>query len=243
MRLLLDTIGTNQSEKDAIPNLTLGGFEIIDDIKKQVEQACPGIVSCADILALAARDAVSFPFRGNLWEVPTGRKDGRESLLSNVNGNLPSPFSDFRTLQEVFDNKNLNVNDLVALSGKINNLPYNFTGKGDMDPSLNATYAETLKQQCPINSANPSTTVEMDPQSSLKFDTNYFKILNQNKGLFQSDAALLRNADSAAIVNRLKSPGNFFFEFGRSMVKMGNIEVLTGNAGEITKNCELLINP
>ena len=59
--ILLDTVGTNQSEKDARPNQTLGGFEAIDDIKAQVEKACPGIVSCADILALAARDAVSFP--------------------------------------------------------------------------------------------------------------------------------------------------------------------------------------
>lgn len=59
--ILLDTVGTNKSEKDAIPNLTLAGFEAIDDIKAQVETACPGIVSCADILALAARDAVSFP--------------------------------------------------------------------------------------------------------------------------------------------------------------------------------------
>ena len=110
-----------------------------------------------------------------------------------------------------------------------------------MDPSLDATYAETLKQQCP-NPANPATTVEMDPQSSRSFDTHYFTILNQKKGLFQSDAALLTNAGSAAIVNRLQFPRNFFFEFGRSMVNMGNVEVLTGTAGEIRKNCRV-INP
>lgn len=59
--VLLDTVGTTKSEKDTIPNLTLSGFDVIDDVNAKVEQVCPGVVSCVDILALAARDSVSFP--------------------------------------------------------------------------------------------------------------------------------------------------------------------------------------
>jgi len=56
--LLHATPSNPQPEKTAIPNLTLRGFEVIDEAKTKLEEACPGIVSCADIVAFAARDSV-----------------------------------------------------------------------------------------------------------------------------------------------------------------------------------------
>jgi peroxidase len=55
----LESTASNTAEKDAIPNLSLAGFDVIKNIKDAVEAKCPKTVSCADILALAARDAVS----------------------------------------------------------------------------------------------------------------------------------------------------------------------------------------
>ena len=57
--VLLDDTSSFTGEKSAGANAnSLRGFEVIDDIKTQLEATCPGIVSCADILAVAARDAV-----------------------------------------------------------------------------------------------------------------------------------------------------------------------------------------
>lgn len=56
--LLLDSSGSIVSEKGSNPNKNSArGFDVLDQIKSAVERECPKTVSCADILALAARDS------------------------------------------------------------------------------------------------------------------------------------------------------------------------------------------
>ncbi|KAL4202556.1 hypothetical protein AMTRI_Chr02g221650 [Amborella trichopoda] len=244
--ILLNSTSNSTAEKDAGPNQSLTGFDILDRLKALIESQCLNTVSCADILALAARDAVSFQYKQSLWEVLTGRRDGNVSLASEVGPNIPSPASNLTVLRQNFANKKLTEKDLVVLSGGhtigvghcaiINNRLYNFTGKGDSDPSMNSTYVALLKTKCP-SPPNPNITVEMDPKSSLSFDNDYFKILKQNKGLFTSDAALLTSRVTRKLVNELQNSNDFFTEFKKSMKKMGDIGVLTGNVGEIRKIC------
>lgn len=56
--LLLDSGGRITSEKNSNPNSkSARGFDVVDQIKAQLEKECPGTVSCADVLTLAARDS------------------------------------------------------------------------------------------------------------------------------------------------------------------------------------------
>jgi peroxidase len=56
--ILLDDTPTFTGEKNANAN-SVRGYEVIDAVKLQVEAACKAAVSCADIVALASRDAVN----------------------------------------------------------------------------------------------------------------------------------------------------------------------------------------
>ncbi|XP_073304669.1 peroxidase 27-like [Primulina huaijiensis] len=245
--VLLNSTRTTQAEKDAVPNQSLRGFGSVDRVKSAVEKKCPGVVSCADILALVARDAVSV-LKGPFWKVPLGRKDGKVSNATEALNNLPPPFFNITQLKASFASKGLNAKDLVVLSGghtigtshcsSFTNRLYNFTGRGDSDPALDSNYATRLRRKC--SPTDVRTLVEMDPGSFKTFDEDYFALVAKRRGLFTSDSALLDDAQIRAYINRqVATKGSTFFkDFADSMVKMGKIGVLTGkNAGEIRKRC------
>ena len=177
-----------------------------------------------------------------------GRRDGFISRASEISGNLPGPNQNFSSLLQIFEKKNLSVKDLVVLSGghtigvahcsAINRRLYNFTGNGDTDPTINPEYAVILKSKCAPGDA--VTTVGMDPGSSEIFDNHYFEGVKERKGFFTSDAALLTDPRSRKIVEKMLRKSDFLTEFGQSMKKMGAIEVLTGQAGEIRRVCSVV---
>lgn len=239
--ILLDNA---QSEKTAGPNLSVGGYEVIDAIKTQLEKACPSVVSCADIVALAARDAVSYQFKASLWQVETGRRDGTVSLASNTRA-LPSPFAGFNGLLQSFAAKGLNLTDLVALSGAhtigkascSSVTPRLYQGNAtNVDPLLDSAYAKTLMSSCPNPSAS-SSTVDLDGGTPFKFDGNYYTNLQKKQGVLASDAALTQNAAAAQMVADLTNPIKFYAAFSMSMKKMGRVDVLAGTKGQIRKQC------
>ncbi|KAJ4733028.1 Peroxidase [Rhynchospora pubera] len=238
--VLLDDNSTFTGEKTAGPNLnSLRGFEVIDNIKSQVESVCAKTVSCADILAVAARDSV-VALGGRSWTVLLGRRDSLTASLSTANSDLPAPTSDLSTLISAFSKKNLSTTDMIALSGAhtiglarcttFRTRIYNET-------NINSTFATSLQANCPT-SGRDNNTAPLDTMTSTVFDVNYYKNLQANKGLLHSDQQLFNNGSADSQVNTYASNSNkFFSDFAAAMINMGNISPLTGTNGEVRVNC------
>ncbi|CAN1349030.1 Peroxidase 4 [Linum perenne] len=199
------------------------GYEVIDEIKARVEEACPGIVSCADILALAAKDSVVY-LGGPWWEVGLGRRDSFN--LSDLAANFWAHGLSFR--------------DMVALSGahtigmaRCTTFRDHIYDDSDIDP----LFAKWLQSICPLIGRD-DVLAPLDYQTPIHFDNSYYVNLVHEKGLLHSDQELYNENHAASIVRfYVDHPDVFFEDFGVGMIKMGEIMPLTGNEGEIRKNC------
>ncbi|PQP94487.1 peroxidase 55 [Prunus yedoensis var. nudiflora] len=234
------------AEKDSTDNLSLAGdgFDTVIKAKQAVEALCPGVVSCADILALAARDCVVLA-GGTAFSVELGRRDGLVSQASRVAGNLPEPNFNLDQLNTMFAKHNLSQTDVVALSGahtigfshcgRFSDRLYNFSSNSPVDPSLDPGYAKQLMGACPIN-ADP--VVNLDPETPDTFDNAYYRNLVAGKGLLSSDQVLFSDsASQPTVIDFANNPGNFNGAFITAMRKLGRVGVKTGDQGEIRKDC------
>ncbi|KAL2609475.1 hypothetical protein R1flu_028048 [Riccia fluitans] len=248
--VLIDSTPGNSAEKDGVPNQTLHGYEIIDSAKSNIEKICPGVVSCADIVAIAARDSVEL-LGGPRFQVKTGRRDGRVSLASKANSDIPSPLDGIDALTKSFANKGLSQSQMVTLSGlhtvgkascsAFTNRLYNFSTTTSTDPTLDRAYVEHLKAACPQGAT--TTVVDMDPVSPQVVDKQYYSNLVANKGLFTSDAAIYNSPQTQAqVVNNARLPSKWQVDVVSALIAMGDVGVKTGTNGEIRLNCRV-INP
>ncbi|XP_061361774.1 peroxidase 16 isoform X2 [Gastrolobium bilobum] len=237
----------NKAEKDNPDDISLAGdgFDTVIKAKAAVDSdpQCRNKVSCADILALATRDVAGGPF----YNVELGRRDGRLSTIASVQHHLPHPDFNLNQLNSMFSFNGLSQTDMIALSGahtigfshcnRFSGRIYNFSPRRTIDPTLNLQYAFQLRQMCPLR-VDPRIAINMDPVTPQTFDNQYFKNLQQGKGLFTSDEVLFTDARSKATVNLFASnEGAFDSAFVQAITKMGRIGVKTGHQGEIRIDC------
>ncbi|KOM52686.1 hypothetical protein LR48_Vigan09g134500 [Vigna angularis] len=212
--LLLDDTASFLGEKTAAANNnSVRGFEVIDAIKSRVEKLCPGVVSCADILAIASRDSVVL-LGGPFWKVKVGRRDSRTANFTAANtGVIPPPTSNLTNLINTFQAQGLSTKDMVALSGAHTIGKARCTSFRDHiynGTNIDRKFALLRQRKCP-----------------------------RTNGTGDNNLAVLFNGGSTDSLVRTYSQNNNVFDsdFVTAMIKMGDIKPLTGSRGEIRKNC------
>ncbi|PNX95144.1 peroxidase 44-like protein [Trifolium pratense] len=240
--LLIDPTNETVSEKKDGANASVRGFDLIDEIKEAVEAACPSTVSCADIIALATRDAVGLS-GGPKYSVPTGRRDGLVSNIADVE--LPGPTISIPELSKFFAAKGIEKEEMVALLGA-HSVGVSHCGffadrlGGKPDPTMDPALAAKLIILC---KSNPDAAVFLDQNTSSLMDNEYYKQLLLKRGIMDIDQQLSLDISTSPFVSAFASDSEKFMQrFGMSMVKMGEVGVLVGKEGEIRKNCRVFNN-
>ncbi|EEF48779.1 Peroxidase 57 precursor, putative [Ricinus communis] len=262
-------------EKQAIPNRTLKGLDKIDMIKKDLENACPGVVSCADTLALATRDGVVLA-GGPFYPVFTGRRDSTQSYFQEAMAEIPKPNGNISETLDLFALRGFNERETVSLLGAhnvgrigcdfIQGRLDNFEGTGQPDPSMPSDFVNEMRLNCQDNSSivhdeapvpmmsrevkNPtnglmfSQGLSTSVSSGTGFDAHYYRNLLRGRGLLFSDQQLMADENTARYVRLYSSDDGITFrkDFSRAMVRMSNLNVLTGIQGEVRTKCSLPVS-
>ncbi|EEE56633.1 hypothetical protein OsJ_06032 [Oryza sativa Japonica Group] len=214
--ILLDDVPSKGfvGEKTAGPNTnSIRGYEVIDKIKANVEAACPGVVSCADILALAAREGVNLVSSPDLVAA-FGKKGLAPRDMTALSGAHTIGYAQCQFFR-----------------GHIYN-----------DTNVDPLFAAERRRRCPAASGSgDSNLAPLDDMTALAFDNAYYRDLVGRRGLLHSDQELFNGGSQDERVKKYSTdPDLFAGDFVAAMIKMGKICPLTGAAGQIRKNCRVV---
>ncbi|KAK6135015.1 hypothetical protein DH2020_031242 [Rehmannia glutinosa] len=226
--LLLDDTDEMVGEKLALSNIdSLRSYEVIDEIKDALERACPGVVSCADVIIMAARDAVVLS-GGPHWEVKLGRQDSLTASQEASNDIMPSPRANATYLTTLFTKFNLSVQDLALQP----------VGLGPADPTIDQ-YREKLDRLCPLG-GDEEVTGDLDVTPE-RFDNQYYKDLVSGRGFLNSDQTLYTFDETREYVEVFsRDESEFFRAFVEGMIRLGDLQ--SGLPGEIRRKCRVVNN-
>ncbi|KAL9434279.1 hypothetical protein AB3S75_028999 [Citrus x aurantiifolia] len=249
--VLISSNAFNAAERDSDINLSLPGdaFDVVIKIKNALEDACPGVVSCADILTASTRNLVVMA-GGPRFNVSFGRKDGLVSQAARIPGNLPTNNMTMDEILKMFASKGFSIQEYVALMGahtigfahckEFSDRLFKFAPNQPTDPELNPRYAEALKAACKNHEQNITMTAFNDVMSPGKFDNSYFRGLPRGLGLLTVDNMLVKDPRTKPLVEQYASNEvKFFADFAAAMEKLSLLEVKTDpKDGNVRRRCD-----
>lgn len=174
------------------------------------------------------------------YDVPGGRRDGMKSLEANVLGNLPLPDFTVDKMIDLFHKKGLTEEDLVVLIGAHSiGVAHCFSFRYRVDDPVKAAMvdprlAAVMKFAC----TSPESTLPFDTTTQYKMDAIYYKQLAGKRGLLESDVLLSEDPRTKGFIQKLgEDEKGWFKKLGKAMNKLASIQVLTGDQGQIRKQC------
>ncbi|CAI0466952.1 unnamed protein product, partial [Linum tenue] len=230
-----------QTEMASSKNFEIRKREVIGFLKSIVEIVCPESVSCADLIVLAAREAVALS--GGPWiSLPLGRKDSPlPASYELADALLPSPAIGVDGMLKLFGRIGLTVEESVAIMGSHSlgvthcaNIPTRETGSGSIcQPPGGSLLSSSLSN---------SSFVQNDP-TAVVFDNEYYVGAMLGRGVLRVDEEMAKEERTARFVGGFAADqGEFFRAFGSAFVKLAGKGVLTGRQGMVRKECDLVGN-
>ncbi|KAK3126110.1 hypothetical protein QOZ80_7BG0613980 [Eleusine coracana subsp. coracana] len=238
-----------ESEQASGRSFGMRNFKYMDVIKAAVEKECPGVVSCADILALAARDGVAM-LGGPRVSMRTGRRDSRESYLSDVERFIPNHNDSVSVVLSRFAAMGVDAEAAVALLGAHSvgrvhcfNLVHRLYPT--VDASMDQAYGSYLKGRCPTKDAKEDTRdvvyARNDRETPMLLDNMYYKHLLARKGLLLVDQQLADDPRTRPFVLNMAADNDYFHHrFAAALLTMSENNPLTGEQGEVRRDCRFI---
>ncbi|XP_074311876.1 peroxidase 5-like [Silene latifolia] len=234
--------------------ISLRGMEVINQIKTEVEKHCPNVVSCADILAYAARDAIVSVGNPH-YVIPAGRRDG-VAIDGNFAGGLPKSISNIERLTEQYAEKGLTVEDLVVLEGSHSIGQSRCQGTiaevnstlevPAVDNFLDKSYKAMVENQsCAPKDSGVfwRLTTPLNPEKKVNeaWGVSFYENISKGKGVLPSDLAMAVHGTTKDMVKQYASNAELWKKkFNEAMIKLGKMNVLTGEQGEIRRHCGII---
>ncbi|KAM6601997.1 hypothetical protein CsatA_021606 [Cannabis sativa] len=232
------------SEMESSRNFGVRKLDMINHIKSVLENKCPGQVSCADIIAMAAKESVFFT-GGPEIRIPLGRKDSIMcSSSQQADANIPGPGISLNKLLHIFTSHGMTIEESVSMLGahtlgvghclNIASRLYD----GNPDDQMNLGFEAHLKWKCPTRVPLTNLTFVPIDSTPIAFDNQYFKDLLMGKALFGIDSTIARDPLTNPIVTRFATDQDYFFKvFSSAFVKLSSTKVLTAKEGEVRRQC------
>ncbi|ONK62530.1 uncharacterized protein A4U43_C07F5040 [Asparagus officinalis] len=245
--LLLETTEATISEQTSPRSFGMRNFKYVNTIKDALEAECPVTVSCADVVALSAREAVVL-LGGPYIPMRTGRRDSKQSYFEVVEDFIPNHNDSLDLVLSRFQSAGINTEGTVALLGAhsvgrvhcanlVNRL------YPTVDPTIDQEYAEYLKRRCPNPNPDPKEVeyARNDNETPMVIDNIYHKNLLSHKGLLLVDQQLVSDPSTVSLVEMMAANNSYFHEiFASSLLLLSENNPLTGDEGEVRSDCRFV---